>query len=324
MMLGALVAGCAPGLPSQTEFDQAADAEIARRPQDYVNGEARAFAVRRDGQMKGLLWGTIHIGYADATVMPADIRRLFAGSASLSVEEVLDQQSTQRAAAFRQLRKRTFYTPDPAVLAALPAETWQALYSAGMTDADIEKLTLTGLSTFVTNRASSKLPGVLPRGEIVDMNLVRFARSAAIPVHALEEIDAAMVEAMHYGSPNGTNGAAALAWTLRRRERLSAFSDWVDTQYGNGAIARASAGLNTWEATRADLARHDARRAALLTDRNRSWIAAIETRMTEADKPAFIAFGCSHLLGDDGVVALLRAKGWTVTPCLGDRCGSSA
>lgn len=52
--------------------------------------------------------------------------------------------------------------------------------------------------------------------------------------------------------------------------------------------------------------------SALLDDRNRKWIPLIESQI--ARKPTFIGFGAGHLAGKNGVVALLRAKGYTLTP----------
>lgn len=48
----------------------------------------------------------------------------------------------------------------------------------------------------------------------------------------------------------------------------------------------------------------------LLYDRNKKWIPKIE-KMIEKH-PSFIAVGAGHLLGESGVIQLLRAKGYTV------------
>lgn len=51
--------------------------------------------------------------------------------------------------------------------------------------------------------------------------------------------------------------------------------------------------------------------AALMTSRNRAWIPVI---LTEAAKgPVVAAFGALHLSGENGVLALLEAEGFTVT-----------
>jgi uncharacterized protein YbaP (TraB family) len=48
----------------------------------------------------------------------------------------------------------------------------------------------------------------------------------------------------------------------------------------------------------------------LLAKRNLNWIPTIET--VAGRKPTFFAFGAAHLGGKDGVVELLRAKGYAV------------
>lgn len=49
----------------------------------------------------------------------------------------------------------------------------------------------------------------------------------------------------------------------------------------------------------------------LLTDRNRSWMPKIDELLTRRGH-AFIVVGAAHLLGPDGLIALLRAKGYLV------------
>lgn len=50
----------------------------------------------------------------------------------------------------------------------------------------------------------------------------------------------------------------------------------------------------------------------LLTDRNEHWVPKIE-ELARGDKPAIVIVGAGHLVGKDGVVALLKKKGLKVT-----------
>ena len=49
---------------------------------------------------------------------------------------------------------------------------------------------------------------------------------------------------------------------------------------------------------------------ALLLERNRRWIPRIENIILEM--PTFVAVGAGHLGGPEGVIALLRERGYTV------------
>jgi len=53
-------------------------------------------------------------------------------------------------------------------------------------------------------------------------------------------------------------------------------------------------------------------KAKMLDERNIRWIPAIEKAISGT--PTFIAVGAGHLGGKNGVVSLLRAKGYTLTP----------
>ena len=50
----------------------------------------------------------------------------------------------------------------------------------------------------------------------------------------------------------------------------------------------------------------------LFTTRNENWVEQIEEEM-KGSGTDFIAVGAGHLVGDDGVPAMLRARGYTVT-----------
>ncbi|KUO49594.1 MAG: hypothetical protein APF78_05075 [Sphingomonadales bacterium BRH_c3] len=53
-------------------------------------------------------------------------------------------------------------------------------------------------------------------------------------------------------------------------------------------------------------------RAALLTDRNRDWIGQLLPEIERGRKP-MVAVGAAHLVGPDGLAAMLRQRGYKVT-----------
>lgn len=52
--------------------------------------------------------------------------------------------------------------------------------------------------------------------------------------------------------------------------------------------------------------------ARLLLERNKNWIPVIE-RLFNRPTPAFVVVGAAHLVGSEGIVQALRAKGYTLT-----------
>ena len=46
----------------------------------------------------------------------------------------------------------------------------------------------------------------------------------------------------------------------------------------------------------------------LLVERNRNWLPRIEALFARP-RPAFVVVGAAHLVGPDGLIAMLRAKG---------------
>lgn len=316
LAIALLLAGCAGGAALDADLLATANAEIARRPQDYVNGEARAWTVRKEGMDRGLIWGTMHIGYGGDTVMPRAIRERFSEAADLSVEVVIDRLTRRESAKLRTLFREANEKADKAALDRLDPQTKTALNQAGLPDGSMMHYSLRGLATLVSAVATAETPGNLPVIGYVDLNLIGFARSQGRPVLGLETLqtpDPTLLE------PNGADAAGVLRLNLRRADALREMSAWVQAAYGKGDVAHVVGALIAWRAGAEDLARSDRDRVALLHDRNVAWLPRLESTFATPGAH-FIAVGAAHLLGEDGLVALLRSRGFEVMACVADRC----
>ncbi len=60
--------------------------------------------------------------------------------------------------------------------------------------------------------------------------------------------------------------------------------------------------------------------ARLLGDRNRAWLPALR-RAFDGSSPQLVVVGAAHLVGPDGLVTQLRARGYKITPVLGGAPG---
>jgi len=97
-----------------------------------------------------------------------------------------------------------------------------------------------------------------------------------------------------------------LRLTLRDLERGAGAMSAMDEAWARGDVATLEALLDAeWEAAGPTI------HAALITNRNRDWAEQIERRLDGSGR-VFIAVGAAHLLGDDSVIALLRARGVAV------------
>lgn len=58
---------------------------------------------------------------------------------------------------------------------------------------------------------------------------------------------------------------------------------------------------------------HGKLRKVLVTDRNKRWMKLLDTRLQTSGEPVLVVVGLGHLLGEDNLLALLRARGYSVT-----------
>lgn len=142
-------------------------------------------------------------------------------------------------------------------------------------------------------------------GDGLDRVLMARAKAAGKPARGLETVDQQLA----------TLDSTPLA------EQVESLREFVEE--GDGAEAKLAALHAAWRS--ADLAaletmtREEMRERTPVTyqrlnvDRNRAWVPQLERMLADGrDHDVLVVVGALHLLGDDGVVSLLRARGYRV------------
>ncbi|MGY6551830.1 MAG: TraB/GumN family protein [Erythrobacter sp.] len=284
LVLLAMLAACS---------DDASEAAANRDPPAPA-----VFAITRaDGAVAGWLMGTIHALPAGTRWRTAAIEQVV-DEAEVLVLEVADlDNSPATGRIFRQLAT----TPDlPLLEERVPAphrarlaelvkqaglsplqqrqsETWAAALMLARLQAD-------GDPAHGVDRALIKEFGARPRREL-EGTAAQLAIFDSLPERAQRALLVAVIEA--------SEQPASEARRLREA--------WL-----RGDLAAIEAATQDGILADAEL------RARLLVERNARWMPAIEAELQSPARP-LIAVGAAHLVGEDGLVALLGARGYGVT-----------
>lgn len=315
--LALLLAGCAAQNDLAPQFDAAAAREIAARPDRYTFGDSRAVLVSRDGVARGLIWGTMHVGYDEATMLPRPMRDRFAAAQDLTIEVDFAALPASQRRALRDQTIRAFQEADPAAIARLDPATRAALDAADLPAGSLDRFSLLGLSRLVSARAGTEPVSSLPASAAVDGALAGFARSVRIRVRDLETPES-HIDYL-YGEPNGARATFELRQALAQRAELRQLSAWIRDNYAAGRIGPVLALTAAWRANPSDAALVEQAYTQTFPDRHPAMAAKLDALFAEPGFH-FVAVGAGHLLGEHGVPAQLQRRGWTITPCPGDRC----
>lgn len=109
-----------------------------------------------------------------------------------------------------------------------------------------------------------------------------------------------------FTSLEGEDGVAFLRSTLEDLREVEALLDEVAAAWRAGKAEEVGALLGEGMAEHPELMRR------LVDDRNRAWLPQV-VELTRGPEPALVIVGALHLVGDSGLVELLRAEGLTVT-----------
>jgi len=283
----AVATACAPGARQQT----AAPAAAAPAP--------LLWRVER-GPTRSHLFGTMHIGVTMADgLTPLGLAHL--DDARRVVVELDLAAPEAIAQATRQMAARGILPPGESLRAMLPPAQWATLvelHDGAIPAAALDRLqpwfaALSTVGRLELRRAAADATGPTARR----------AKGAGIPVEGLER---AADQVRAFGDLGRAAGLAILGELLDDVDEVTAQLRTLQGAYAGGDNAAALAAY-VGAMTRDSPALTE----LLLFRRNRRWMPHLQRRFLEGG--AFVAVGAAHLFGEEGLIALLRARGWTVT-----------
>lgn len=247
-----------------------------------------------DGKVEGWMIGTIHALPPGTAWRTPAIGRVI-DAADLLVVEIGPPSPGDRDA-YGALAQGPGHPP---LAARLPAElrpALAALLERGGFDAD-------GFSTEETWAAALALARIdAPGDPALGVDRALIADFAGRPVHELEGLRGQL--AIFDRLPEAQQ-RALLASVVRESARPGSDPERLQRAW----IAGDATAIE--QATREGFLADPALREALLVARNRRWAEAIAALLQEPPRP-LIAVGAAHLVGPEGLAALLEAKGYRV------------
>ena len=275
------------GLAACSERSAQSPADVAK-PALWAIGD-------REGATLGWLFGTIHALPDGAPWQSAALDRAI-GDAGILVVEVRDLDPQRTAALFNRIATDE---PSPPLTGRLPpdvgADLATFLASKGVSAGKFDNL-----ETWAAALSLSRLAGAAEVANGVDKAII--ARFAGRPVAELEGV------AEQLGIFDG----------LPEPEQRKLLGAVLAEQSDPGADARALAAA--WRAgdlaalerqTRRGLLADPALYEALAAGRNRDWLGKLGPMLAGGRRP-LVAVGTAHMLGPDGLPALLAAEGYRI------------
>ncbi len=246
------------------------------------------------------LLGSIHLMRPDAYPLPDAIEHAYDKADVLVLE--LDMGEMQAGA--MTLMQRGLYA-DGSTLCSHVADSTCALVETRLEGLEMLRPTLERAEPWLAGMllTTTTLQQAGYRADLgLDLHFYTRAMADGKPVRGLETLNQ-QIDFFDTMPPEAQE--AFLHYTLaeidRAVEGVDAMAAWWKEGDADALYARAAADLD---------AQPDVRER-LLTARNRAWIAPIEKLVAEGQTP-LVVVGALHLLGPDGLIALLEQRGFTV------------
>ncbi|MEM7499388.1 MAG: TraB/GumN family protein [Pseudomonadota bacterium] len=286
------------------------------------NGEGRLWRVEAPDGAVGHLFGTYHDTGAVATLTAA-VEDAFAASKALIVELTEAEFAAMEA---RLAADPAFsFTAGPDGLGARLANSLSAeereVAEAALAERGLTLGIATGLKPWLLfsllGTPACQIEEMAGGAPVLDRVLIERAEARGLSVSGLEDYETALAAFGRIGEAEALALARDMLSLAPLEEDLRRTLLGLYAEGRTGMIAAFSehlaetAGAGDGDREAGAVAASEAFTEAILEDRNRSWMPRLETALAEPG--AFVAVGALHLPGEEGLIALLRAAGHTVT-----------
>jgi uncharacterized protein YbaP (TraB family) len=266
---------------------------------------------------QGLLWrmrqgagtvylaGSIHVLPAGATLPPSYLRAYDEAEGLMMEVDLTTLETPEGLGAFiGEVMVRALLPPDRSLRTVLGPERWTRLVAAlrpmGLPEEGLDRFEPWMASMILTSMAMQQ--GGFEAESGVEGQLLRRASADGKLIDPLETL--AQQLDLFDGLPEPEQ-VAMLDQGLAESAPLGGSIAALETAWRRGDEAA------LLELLRRSLPEGSQARSRLLSQRNQAWLQGIEARLRRPDD-TMVVVGALHLLGEDGLVALLRQRGLVV------------
>lgn len=301
-----LLGGCSssPTTSSETNIDSnagsTASSEQLSQKTEQISVKWPYYKIAKDGEVKGHLLGTVHIGKPEMYPFPDELIEDFNSSSNFITEiGEMDEAVDEEAMMASMMAKESLTT---GMTEETQEKYQEILASYDLTEDDVAQLNRYGLSMMLFAAASSD------------------ADSNALTEGAPYGIET-QLGVLHEQNPDQKHIGLETAQfqqeiSIKSQEKPEDISDWVDTLKTKKENADSSsnvAAIDDYIEGKNDFSDvHPEQNEIMNFSRNQTWAEKLPEYLQGSDK-CFIAVGNAHLSGERGLVELLKQQGFEVT-----------
>jgi len=262
--------------------------------------QSSVWKVSKNGQSL-YLGGTCHILRPSDYPLPPEFDQAYALADRLVFE--VDPAILQEPAFAMRLMAESVYKDGRTLKSVLNEEAYKALAEQGkQSNLPIEVIQKTkpGMAVMMLTLQELARAGVTQEG--VDLHYGNRAHADGKPVDSLETADFQLNLIVNLGQ--GIENELVL-YSIRDLHKITEIFDEMIQAWRNGNLKTIE------DLFVSDMAQFPEVYNLMLKDRNERWIPQIEA-MLQTEATEFVLVGLGHIPGEDGLIQMLQAKGYTV------------
>lgn len=275
------------------------------------NANALFWKIERDGRPTSYLFGTVHLTDERVTKLSPAVLSALKDAKAVALE-VADLSENATAAVIAQSAPLAMYSDGrrlDQMLSPSEYETVKNVVARSGLPADLAALFKPWIVSMILSVSDCERTKVQEGKRVLDMKIAETGKSRGIPVVGLETIPDQLAA---LAAVPENQQLDMLRVSLKFAHRMNDLMETLVQLYLDRRIT-AALPLQLAMARQAGIGEgaFAGFQQKLLTERNQKMISVAEPLLNEGG--VFIAVGALHLAGKDGLVALLRQAGYTVT-----------